>query len=95
MRVAILNKVDREVAAVVVKNQKSLFSSRFVSREAVEHLLKPSKPEGVVRPSCHQTRAENLVLFSLRLVNLARLKPRLVLKDNSQRQRRPVGADAS
>jgi hypothetical protein len=46
--VAILQKFGREVAAVAVKDQKPPLMASFGCCMAIEHLLKPGKPQVIV-----------------------------------------------
>jgi hypothetical protein len=49
--VAKIYEIGREMAAVAVKDQKSVAASRFLLREALEYLLKPCQTYVVVAPS--------------------------------------------
>jgi hypothetical protein len=83
--VAKVYKIGREVAAAVVKDQKSPSSSCSRSGMTVEHFFELGKPEIIVRPSRRRVSKENLVLFGLYVVNPARLNPRCALVDESRR----------
>jgi hypothetical protein len=49
--VAKIYELGREMAAVAVKDEKSVTASRFLLREALKYLLQPSQIYIVVAPS--------------------------------------------